>query len=73
MKEGTKNLKDFITNKICCLILADVLAGDIFLSTSLRVVPKHRITIYKLSVLFDLDSILLVPRQDLHGVFPCYI
>ena len=32
MKECMKNLKDSITNKIYCLILAEVLARDIFMS-----------------------------------------
>jgi hypothetical protein len=32
MKEGMKNLKDFIINKIYCLNLAEVLARDIFMS-----------------------------------------
>jgi hypothetical protein len=32
MKDGMKNLKDFIVNKIYCLILAEVLAKDIFMS-----------------------------------------
>jgi hypothetical protein len=33
MKEGIKNLRDSITNKIYCLILVEVLARDIFMST----------------------------------------
>lgn len=32
MKEGMKNLKDSITNKIYCLIVAEVLARNIFMS-----------------------------------------
>ena len=34
MKEGMKNLRDSITNKIYCFILAQVLARDIFMSKS---------------------------------------
>jgi hypothetical protein len=32
MKEGMRNVKDSITNKIYCLILAEVLARDVFMS-----------------------------------------
>jgi hypothetical protein len=34
MKKGTEDLKDPITNKIYCLILAEALARDIFMCKS---------------------------------------
>ena len=73
MKEGMKNLKDSITNKIYCLILAEVLARDIFMSKSVTgLFPCWGISRSSyLSCSIFLSFSFLYPRSS--RVLPCHI
>lgn len=65
MKEGTKNLKGSIINKIYCLNLAEVLARDIFMSklvTGLFPCPGISRSSYLCCLIFSNFSFLSVAK-----------
>lgn len=66
------NIKNFITNKIYCLISGEVLARDIFVSEPLTgLFPRGRISMFP--VLFDLKFFFLPEGKTLQGIFLYHI
>ena len=76
MKEGMKNLKDSITNKIYCLNLAEVLARDIFMAkpvTGLFPCQGINSSSYLSCLIFLFFFFFFFEIFGGWGVFPCHI
>ena len=70
MKKGVKNLKDSIANKIYCLMLAEALARDIFMSKPVTGCSLVEDSADQVTYPVRFSQIFLFCSQDLQGVFP---